>query len=341
MAVNLSPYLELEAAGKTFDLDDYETVNTASLIVGVTSATTVLAVNTITKSNPVNGEFFFIYYDPNDLTFNKPDLLNIFGYLLNTAELTIPQFIFAQYLHDSWETYLLTPQNVDEVISTEMLRDNAVTSAKIIKDAVGTDELSTNSVTTLKITDGNVTKAKIATGAVTVNKLSNAAVETNKIATDAVTEAKIRADAVTTAKILNDAITTAKITNDAVTRAKMSNSANRQIMSIVIPINAATQYFPMQDLQDAGIIEAIHFGVAELIEATDDLTLTVKIEGAGTKTVATNVISGGTVAANTNTSMTIATSPTNEFVVTDRIVVETSKTTPGGMIIVSFDIVFD
>ena len=101
-------------------------------------------------------------------------------------------------------------------ISTNGVKDNAVTGGKIPANAVGVSEIANDAVTTGKIADDAVTNAKIAAGAVGGTQLGGAAV----------TAAKIGSSEVTAAAIAANAVGTAKINDDAVTYAKMQNTAN-------------------------------------------------------------------------------------------------------------------
>ena len=86
-------------------------------------------------------------------------------------------------------------------ISTDGVKDDAVTAGKIPANAVGSSELADNAVDT----------AAIATGAVTTAKIANDAIDGNKIADDAVGGAAILNNSISTSKIQDNAITLAKL----------------------------------------------------------------------------------------------------------------------------------
>ena len=81
--------------------------------------------------------------------------------------------------NDAWITVLQLNQTSDvaeahtNMIDTNSIQDDAVTSAKIAATAVDATALASNAVTSAKITDANVTTAKIADGAVTSAKLAS------------------------------------------------------------------------------------------------------------------------------------------------------------------------
>ena len=76
-------------------------------------------------------------------------------------------------------------------ISTDGVKDDAVTAGKIPANAVGSSELADDAVTTAKIADGAVTDGKIGAGQISVNKLANGAVHGSKISDQAVTLDKL------------------------------------------------------------------------------------------------------------------------------------------------------
>ena len=118
-------------------------------------------------------------------------------------------------------------------VSTTMLADNAVTTAKITDANVTTAKIADSAITSAKIADltiatgdiadSAITSGKIATGAVGTTKIDDLSITTGKVVDSAVTAAKIASDAVTTAKILDANVTTAKIADSAITSAKIAD----------------------------------------------------------------------------------------------------------------------
>jgi uncharacterized protein YjbI with pentapeptide repeats len=114
------------------------------------------------------------------------------------------------------------------------VKDNGITTAKILDDNVTTAKILDANVTTAKILDANVTNAKMAllsvdTGnliddAVTTAKITDANITTAKILDANVTNAKLALLSVDTGNLIDDAVTTAKITDANVTNAKLANS---------------------------------------------------------------------------------------------------------------------
>ena len=131
-------------------------------------------------------------------------------------------------------------------VSTALIDNNAVTSAKIADGTIATADLANSSVTTAKIADGAVTSDKILDGTIATADLANSSVTTAKIANLNVTEGKIAANAVTTAKIKDANVTTDKIADSAITSAKIADGtiAEADLSDTVkTKLNATVQTF--------------------------------------------------------------------------------------------------
>lgn len=89
--------------------------------------------------------------------------------------------------------------------------NGSITTAMIMDNAISTAKIANSAVTTAKIADGNVTTAKIADNAVTTGKIADLNITTAKLANSAVTSAKIADLNVTTAKLANNSVTSAKM----------------------------------------------------------------------------------------------------------------------------------
>jgi hypothetical protein len=86
-------------------------------------------------------------------------------------------------------------------VSTDGVKDDAITKAKIPADQIEASELADNAVDTNAITDNAVSSAKITTNAVTQAKIADDAVGADQLASNAVVTASIADNAITQAKI--------------------------------------------------------------------------------------------------------------------------------------------
>jgi hypothetical protein len=114
---------------------------------------------------------------------------------------------------------------VDGAIGTAKIDDTAVTTAKINNSAVTTAKIADSNVTTAKIADSAVTTAKINDGAVTSAKIADGTIATGDIADGAVTSAKIADGTIATGDIADSAITSAKIADGTIVNADISSTA--------------------------------------------------------------------------------------------------------------------
>lgn len=136
----------------------------------------------------------------------------------------------------------------DDGVTTAKILDANVTVDKLATDSVSTAKILNDNITTAKILNSNVTEAKLATDSVSTVKIINANVTVDKLATDSVstikiinanvTEAKLATDSVSTAKIINANVTEAKLATDSVSTAKIIN-ANVTDAKIATGVDAA------------------------------------------------------------------------------------------------------
>jgi len=129
-------------------------------------------------------------------------------------------------------------------IQASELADNAVDTAAIADDAVTNAKMADNSVNSNNYVDGSVNTAHISNSAITAAKIANGVIAADKLAVNAVTTANITGASVTTAKLANNAVngniladnsvSTTKLQDDAVTKAKIENLINNNADNRVI-----------------------------------------------------------------------------------------------------------
>tara|TARA_Y100000593_G_scaffold42265_1_gene80933 strand:- start:691 stop:2118 length:1428 start_codon:yes stop_codon:yes gene_type:complete len=109
---------------------------------------------------------------------------------------------------------------IDQV-TTGIIKDDAVTAAKIVAGAVVAD-IATGGVTTAKLADDAVTQAKMGAGAIGTTELAADAVDGTKLADNAVNSEHVTAGAIDTAHVGDDQITGAKIENNPTIAGKLT-----------------------------------------------------------------------------------------------------------------------
>ena len=125
-----------------------------------------------------------------------------------------------------------------------LLKDGAITSAKIRDGAVTTAKIGALAVTSGKIATGAIINSKIGTAAVTTDKIANLNVTTAKINDLAITNAKLAEDSVSTDKIQDQAVTTAKLEDSSspttgITTAKIADGAITSVKIADANVNSA------------------------------------------------------------------------------------------------------
>lgn len=148
------------------------------------------------------------------------------------ADSTIPQLqeAAAEDVNDDFvfpvdsgtETYKLKISNlvaffksIANFVTSAMITDGAVTTAKIGDNQVTTAKLPNSAVTTAKIGDSQVTTAKIANGAVTTAKIGDSQVTGAKIASNTITAGNIAANAVGNSELASNAVMDVNIASNA------------------------------------------------------------------------------------------------------------------------------
>lgn len=125
-------------------------------------------------------------------------------------------------IESSWSSSASATTNI---IESKWIKQDAITSAKIINDAVIAAKIAASAVTETKLNDGAVTETKIGPLAITAPKIAANAVIADKILASAVTTAKLDAAAVTTAKLDALAVTAEKLAANAVETDKIAANA--------------------------------------------------------------------------------------------------------------------
>ena len=124
-------------------------------------------------------------------------------------------------------------------ISTDGVKDDAVTAGKIPANAVGSSELADNAVDTNAIQNDAVNNDKIANSAVNTAQLADSAVHTQKINDDAITTDKL-ANSIVNDINANSAKVQTTINNNAdnrvITGSGTANTLNGE-SSVVIDAN--------------------------------------------------------------------------------------------------------
>ena len=111
------------------------------------------------------------------------------------------------------------------VIITDDIKDDAVTSAKIADLGIATTNIANDAIDGTKIADDSVDSEHYVDGSIDTQHIANANITTAKLDNNAVTTVKITDANVTTAKLANNSVTTDKIADGAITDVKLAGGA--------------------------------------------------------------------------------------------------------------------
>ena len=134
----------------------------------------------------------------------------------------------------SWAT-ITNPTITNGYINNDMLGGNSVTESKI-RGSASVD--ADRSITTDKIRDGAITTEKFALNAVGTTNIIDNNVTAGKLATDAVETAKIKDLNVTTGKLANSAVTSEKVNNTVYARGTMSGLSPSSAKIHISPVGS-------------------------------------------------------------------------------------------------------
>ena len=251
--------------------------------------------------------------------------VNIFGKDVPTTLIEAGLFLTnCFYNGTAWVvTFFISTE--DGVIDTDMIKDLAITEAKVADNSVTLAkmyELATGSVifgnasnrpTALSVADSTIVIGDSSTGLVSVAVSGEATLAKSGALT-------IATSAVTTAKIADGSVTTAKIADDAVTAAKLDDDSNRTQVVIPTSFESAGEIGVLEyKICFPCTLEAIHATVTKPFTSTGthifkDDTGTVLT---GSQIDMSNALTLGNIVSTTPTA-------NNTFVAGDVIKIETS-----------------
>ena len=123
-------------------------------------------------------------------------------------------------------------------ITTGVIKDNAVTSAKIPAGAIEIADVADDAITSAKIAAGAVDATALGTGAVGTAKIAADAIDGTKLADNAVNSEHVTAGAIDTAHIGDDQVTGAKIENNPTIAGNLAVTGKTTLTGDFIPATA-------------------------------------------------------------------------------------------------------
>jgi len=177
---------------------------------------------------------------------------------------------------------------------------------------------------------------------ITDNMLTADSVTTIKIANDAVDADKLKDDvvidsnrAVTTNHIRNLAITTDKIANAAVTSSKLATSNKTELVVVPVSFETGEQCDNYVFIPYDCTLEEINYTVTKDITGTNNGTINILCNGVATTPTSITIPQGSVV----NTNANVVISGSNRTNAGQRISLVTSKTNPGGKLLLTLKLI--
>lgn len=177
---------------------------------------------------------------------------------------------------------------------------------------------------------------------ITDSMLTSNSVTTIKIANDAVDADKLKDDiaidlnrAVTTNHIRNSAVTTDKIANGAVTSAKLTISNKTELVVVPVSFETGEQCDNYVFIPYDCTLEEINYTVTKDITGTNNGTITILCNGVATTPASITIPQSSAI----NTNANVVISGSNRINAGQRISLVTSKTHPGGKLLLTLKLI--
>ena len=210
------------------------------------------------------------------------------------------------------EGQLQTTQFAPGSVTSTVLADGSVVTAKIPAGAITAPTIAIGAVTPSAIADGAVTTAKIPAGAITGPQLAAASVTANAIAANAIAATNIQAGAVTANALAANSVTAGAMAANSVTAASIAASAitATALAAGSVTANAIAANAIYSEAIQANAVTAIHLTAnsvtAGKIAALAVLAGNIAADAVVAGTIAVGAVRAGNIAAGAVTADTIA-----------------------------------
>lgn len=241
-------------------------------------------------------------------------------------------FLTLMYVNDAtdglvWKELWRTPQTVGA---------NSITQTELALLSVGTPELQALAVTAAKIAANTITQGQMAPLSIGTLELIAASVTQAKLGLLSVGTPQLILLSVDSTILAPDAVITSKILDGNVTVLKLETSLQTEV--IVVPVSfeeAAVMGLMKVTLPYDCTVVQIDAAVVKVIIAGDDATIIPKDHGGAVMTAGQIDL---TAAAPTGNIFSSTPTGNNTFLAGEVLSLETSKVTPGGIALVSVEI---
>ena len=276
------------------------------------------------------------------------DYISFFGVEV-PVELAAKKFlVYASYQASAWQVFITASLQNTGLIDAGLLLTDSVTTAKIVDLAITTAKLNDLAVTTGKIAANAITNAKLAQ-MTTMTIKGNDSGSTADPQDLSLTEVRTMLDqdvtltghvtgTATQTFATGDTSVSTTIANNTITVAMCTNTVNTNLVTVPLSLEStaltAGDAYVAVKVPYACTVEEWGFSVSDLIEATDDATISLyntagTLMGSSSVTVTKNTKPSATAAGGSFFNSSSITS--NNSVATGNIFyIRTQKTTAGG-----------
>jgi hypothetical protein len=209
------------------------------------------------------------------------------------------------------EGQLQTHQFAPGSVTTTVLADGSVVTAKIPAGAITAPTIAIGAVTPSAIADGAVVTAKIPAGAITGPQLAASSVTANAIAANAIAATNLQAGSVTAGALAANSVTAGAMAANSVTAASVAASAitATALAAGSVTANAIAANAVYSQAIQANAITSIHLVanavVAGKIAALAVVAGNIAADAVVAGTIAAGAVRAGNLAANSVTAGTI------------------------------------
>ena len=147
--------------------------------------------------------------------------------------LTYSRYVKDEESGESVKESLDKKVNVTDELTTQQIKDGAITNEKMAACSVNTEQVIDESIVNSKLANDSVSTEKIENGSVTNSKMSKDSVDTEQVVNESIVNSKLSKDAVSTEKLQDGSVTNEKMAKDSLTKDKLDPELRKTLDAAV------------------------------------------------------------------------------------------------------------
>ena len=147
--------------------------------------------------------------------------------------LTYSKYVKDEESGESVKESLDKKVNVTDELTTQQIKDGAITNEKMAACSVNTEQVIDESIVNSKLANDSVSTEKIENGSVTNSKMSKDSVDTEQVVNESIVNSKLSKDAVSTEKLQDGSVTNEKMAKDSLTKDKLDPELRKTLDAAV------------------------------------------------------------------------------------------------------------